>query len=479
MDASSTQLPILNEGHASYSEMRFRELPLAKLKDRDYSHQRLLADRERCETYRKAIQAAVKPGDVVVDLGTGSGLLAFFAVQAGAKKVYAIELGPVVRYAERIAKRNKLDDRIEFIRGISYDIELPERADVVIGENLGSLGIEENILPMYEDAARRFLKPGGKMLPNKLEVFIAPVSDTGFQGRYIEPWRSNMYGINFDTFLHLQQQTLFLGHFDEGRTIAPPQLHSKSILDHNISHSETIDKTLQFDIDRPTTLSGFLAYFEASLTESIQTTNAPSAEKGNWDQVYFPIGETLQLERGYRISVRLKFHTTRSDVIASWRVTVARKSGETVYDYKATSYPPLSMPADMIGPIIPPEIEPENRWIAFALSRLDGKTRSEHLRDTLQAIDPELSRPFVETVIDKAFLLSGKLEAERSDSESPELALPERANFLIQSHFDGKLSCEQIAEIVMVEFPTSFTQSQALEHVQRVIGYCVADAIGV
>ncbi len=473
MDALPTQTSRHQTGGAPLEEMRFRELPFAKLKDRSYSHQRLLADQTRCESFRAAIHEAVKPGDVVVDLGTGSGLLAFFAVQAGARKVYAIELGPIVRYAERIAKQNKLDDKIEFIRGVSYDIQIPELADVVIGENLGSLGIDENILPMYQDAARRFLKPGGKMIPNKVAMSVALVSDTGVHSRYIDPWRSKMYGINFDTFLHIQLQTLFLGHFDDERIITLPQLYSESVLDQNLSYSETTDKTLQFDIDRPTTLSGFIAYFDASLTNSIRITNAPSSGKGNWDQVYFPVGEVLQLKHGYKVSVRIKFYTTRSDVIVSWRVIVAQENGETVYDYRSTRYPPLSTPADLIGPIIPPEIEPENRWIAFVLSRFDGSISREQLNDMLHAIDPKLSGNFIERTLDLAFTYVG------TKSISPELAVPERINFLIKSHFDGLLCCDEIAEILWTEFPETFSPSHALVRIQQNIEQCVASAISV
>src|SRR3984893_15786348 len=57
-----------------------------------FVHEPMLLDKIRCDTYREAIQRIVKPGDVVVDLGAGTGLLSFFALQAGARHVYAIEM---------------------------------------------------------------------------------------------------------------------------------------------------------------------------------------------------------------------------------------------------------------------------------------------------------------------------------------------------------------------------------------------------
>src|SRR5258708_38229333 len=57
-----------------------------------FVHEPMLLDKIRCDAYREAIQRTVKPGDVVVDLGAGTGLLSVFALHAGARHVDAIEL---------------------------------------------------------------------------------------------------------------------------------------------------------------------------------------------------------------------------------------------------------------------------------------------------------------------------------------------------------------------------------------------------
>ncbi|MEE9414925.1 MAG: 50S ribosomal protein L11 methyltransferase, partial [Acidimicrobiales bacterium] len=71
-------------------------------------HEEMLSDHVRVNTYHAAIHNAVKPGDVVLDLGTGTGLLAFMAVKAGAAKVYAVEHSDFIDVAREIAQHNNI-----------------------------------------------------------------------------------------------------------------------------------------------------------------------------------------------------------------------------------------------------------------------------------------------------------------------------------------------------------------------------------
>lgn len=94
----------------------------------------------------------MSPADVVVDLGTGAGLLALPAVGAGATRVYAIKRGEIIVLARQIARQNGLEDRISFMQGDSRHVELERRADLVVGELIGSLGLDEDIITIFCDA---------------------------------------------------------------------------------------------------------------------------------------------------------------------------------------------------------------------------------------------------------------------------------------------------------------------------------------
>jgi SAM-dependent methyltransferase len=138
-------------------------------------HVELLNHRSRTEAYLREIRRVVQPGDVVVDLGSGTGVFGVAAVQSGAAWVYSIEGSAMAAIVRGVAAANGVDDRMDVIRGWSQDVVLPERADVIVSELVGNEPLSEGILEASADAARRFLKPGGVMLPSSLRIAATPV----------------------------------------------------------------------------------------------------------------------------------------------------------------------------------------------------------------------------------------------------------------------------------------------------------------
>lgn len=103
-----------------------------------------LLDKKRVSVFNRAIKEVVKPGDTVLDVGTGSGILALLSVSAGAKKVYAIEIAEdVAEFARLNIKSNNLSDKIEVISADIKDFNFPHGIDVVTAELLDTCLVAE------------------------------------------------------------------------------------------------------------------------------------------------------------------------------------------------------------------------------------------------------------------------------------------------------------------------------------------------
>ena len=140
-------------------------------------HRTMICDRVRTEAFERAINAVVRPGDVVLDVGAGSGILSLFAAQAGATRVYAVERTTVAVLAQDLAEANGFGEVIEVIQGDLMDIDLPEKVDVIVSEWLGGFGIDEGMLVPVIVARDRWLKPGGAMIPGSVTAWTALVHD--------------------------------------------------------------------------------------------------------------------------------------------------------------------------------------------------------------------------------------------------------------------------------------------------------------
>jgi len=132
-------------------------------------------DELRNKSYKIAINRLVKD-KTVVEIGTGQDVvLARFCVEAGAKKVYAIELSEEsYKKACQLVKENSLEEKIILIHGNSLDVELPEKVDVCVSEIIGTIGGSEGAAAILNNA-RRFLKEDGIMIPRKCITKIAAV----------------------------------------------------------------------------------------------------------------------------------------------------------------------------------------------------------------------------------------------------------------------------------------------------------------
>ena len=120
----------------------------------------MFTDPVRTPAYLAAIARVVKPGDVVIEIGTGVGFFAVAACRAGAKHVYAIEMNPSVAVAHEVLAANGCADRVTVMQEQSSRVTLPERGDVLLEDMRGVLPLDGGHIAAVIDARARLLRDG-------------------------------------------------------------------------------------------------------------------------------------------------------------------------------------------------------------------------------------------------------------------------------------------------------------------------------
>jgi SAM-dependent methyltransferase len=273
-------------------------------------HRRMLRDHVRNEAYRQAILETVKPGDAVLDVGAGTGILSVFAAQAGARIVHAVEPTSVAEVTRLIAERNGVGDRIEVFEGDIDDFSASEAVDVIVSEWMGGYGVDENMLALVITARDRWLASDGKMLPERVTSWMAPAWDS-WLGQGMDLWRSQPHGVDLSPIAEeLADEVLSGRHRVSAEDLlAEPQVlwtHDAYTCSLEQARSPFVpEQPLVFRTTRQGKFSALAAWFKAEFGNGVELTNAPDAPATHWGRTTFPLNRTLDVEAGETIKVDL------------------------------------------------------------------------------------------------------------------------------------------------------------------------------
>ncbi len=217
----------------------------------------ILRDRVRLSKFKEAIECIVPPGSIVMDVGAGWGVLSIFAAKAGAAKVYAVEVhGENVETAKRKIAKEGLSRKIELIHANSLCLAASAvpKADVIVSETLGFMGIGEGIVQMMRDAKLKWLKDHGILIPRLICLYAAAVD---------------------------------VPHPPESRMmmrIKPCWLRSKPrmFVHYQLGKDDTANLS---GLRIPPSHAG---WFAAELSQKIVLDTSPFQSLTSWEQMYFP-----------------------------------------------------------------------------------------------------------------------------------------------------------------------------------------------
>ncbi|KAL3623998.1 Protein arginine N-methyltransferase prmt10 [Castilleja foliolosa] len=296
-----------------------------------YHQKEMLCDRVRMDAYYNAIFQNKHhfQGKAVLDVGTGSGILAIWSAQAGARKVYAVEATKMAEHARELVKANKLQDIVEVIEGTMEDVTLPEKVDVIISEWMGYFLLRESMLDSVIYARDHWLKPDGVMYPSHARMWMAPIRSSladhrssDYEGAmqdwygFVDETKAN-YGVDMSVLTNPYNeeqgkyylQTSIWNSLHPNQIIGTPvTIKELDCLTTTIEDIRDVRSSISLSITAENSrLCGFGGWFDVHFRGSnknlaqqeVELTTAPSIDSGtHWGQQVFLLHPPQQVQRG-------------------------------------------------------------------------------------------------------------------------------------------------------------------------------------
>lgn len=270
-------------------------------------HLPMMNEWDRNNAYYLGMQSAIAPGQLVLEIGTGSGLLSMMAANLGARTVVTCEaVSLIAETARKIVARNRYEDRITVLSRTSFDIEpgkdLPEKADILIHEIFSSELIAEQVLPAIEDAKNRLLKPGARILPAAASIMIALVGGDDV-GKYLNV--KDSFGFDLQPFNAITPRKIPLYREDLNPRLLSDDVEAFRFDFMNDSFFPRQDKTLDITSTAEGLCYGVIQWIRMEFDEQVAFENHPSQSKSvsNWQRTVFCFDEPIDLKPGVVVPI--------------------------------------------------------------------------------------------------------------------------------------------------------------------------------
>lgn len=334
--------------------------------------------------YREAILATLKPGNTVADLGCGVGVLGFLCLESGASQVWGIDSSEAIHLARDVMAKIGYADRYHTIAGSTFSTTLPERVDLIICDHVGYFGFDYGIIRLMRDARRRFLKPGGAMIPQAIDLMVAGVSSDACVEK-AAAWGRDIVPAPYRWLEGLSRNVRYDHAYSADDLIAAPV--TLGHVDLAAEEPDFFRFNAVLTATRPGRFDGIAGWFDCHLAGDVRMTNNPlSPDTIRRAQAFLPAEESFAVEVGDKIAVNLRFRA--DDSIISWTIQPPRGGRcQQMSTFNST----VLTPADLVKqPNRPLALSAEGKARAFVLAQVDGDRSGDEIAALVLAEWPDM-----------------------------------------------------------------------------------------
>jgi SAM-dependent methyltransferase len=279
-------------------------------------HFAMLNDLERNDAFAVALERVLTRGTHVLDIGSGTGLLAMMVARAGAASVTTCEQNPMLaEIARQIVAENGLSDVINVVPKRSLDLvvgmDMPRPADLIISEIVDCGLVGEGVLPTISHAREHLLAPGGKLLPESARIFGALLDSVAVD-------RLNRVELAGEFDVRLFNGLATRGHFPVRLPTWPHRLLSPAVemCSFDFASGSLADGSAEIEIDVTETgnAHGLAVWFDMSLGGGIVLRNSPDNLASHWMQAFVSFVEPINLTVGDRLQMCFSWEHCRLSV---------------------------------------------------------------------------------------------------------------------------------------------------------------------